>query len=253
MKDFKKLIEKAEDLRTKKSFPMNLFSSPDYLESAELFFELGDGADREVQIKCYTEAANTYLMLNSSYGLWKAAEAYKTIYRITKENTFLLKNVECLELGGKYMLAGQTLLDGAKEEEPPVVIDFHLRAILNFKKHGDGCKMHLRKTLDDCAALLVKADRISEAIELFKELRDSHGIAHAKLCVTLLSFTVNQGACFMDDDLSIEENKVIMGICNDSDKSAVLNNYLNNNVCTGSVKTVMQYMLDSFKPENDIC
>lgn len=244
-------VKKAERLRRKQGFLLNLFIKPDYLESAELFVKIAKESDSENKIKYYKEAAETYLLCASEYGTWKAAECYKNLNKLDKQSMYFNKYIDCLIKIEKYMLAGQALSDRAEEEDGEIVIDLLKKAVEVFEMDGN-CPYHIKKIMEKLLLTYLKKSLMKDAWEIFKYLDSKYNPKFYKLCISILAILLNKEG--YSEDLNAEENEILMTLINNSDNvEECINKFSKNNVISEQVKLIFDMCLNSTKPENDIC
>lgn len=261
--ELKRKVQKAEKLRETPSFPFSLFSSPDYLESGDLFCEVAlECSSPEHKVKFYAEAAKTFLIKRSEYTEFRAAECYKKLFELFIKNNFneAIKNYEscceCYERIGKFMTAGQgyikigDLLEGLDIKK---AIEMYKKGELCYKK-DQNCPIHLKEAIQKCLNAQLKAEDFKGAIESLEFLE----LENIKLCKQMLKILLNLKGTkdLEEEDLNPEESELIRGLLNKNDKGKeeLLNEFKEKMIgISPIVLRIFDLFIKKQQPEHDIC
>lgn len=256
--ELKSKIKKAEKLRESYHFPFNLFNSPDYISSGDLFCEVARECNSvNEQIKYFEEAANTFLLNKDDYGIYKASEPYKSLFNILKDVDFNkaveygIKHSDCLYKIGKYMMAGQayvTLADIVKNKDEEKAMMICNKAKESYNKDGN-CPFHLKKAVEECLLLELKNENLQNAIESFEILDKKYNMKYSRLSKHILCFLdqeTDHSKMFAEEELGSQESQILMKLLNQSEDKAAsyLKEYLNDNALPEHTTLVFKMAID---------
>ncbi|KAI5149660.1 hypothetical protein ENBRE01_1042 [Enteropsectra breve] len=248
-----KNVKQAEKLRKKRNAFMSLFTTPDYIASAELFEHVSDSVQELEEKEHYlNESARTYLMLKSEYGFFRAAEMYEKLGNIFSEDlekalSYIELQAKNLESAGKLMYAGQSFQNAAEKAEAAGderSIKYYTSAILVLEKDPQ-CPYHLKESRKKCLKETLRYERISDAIELFSKLQ----IKYSALCMQLLMAIEGRGL----NDTEPEELALIYINKSREEALAKLEEFEKDNFLPDYAAQVFKIAKAKCSPENDIC
>lgn len=248
-------LKEAERLRTKGTFPFNLFSSPDYDASAEIFMEVGNmEEDVSERVRYYEEAAKTYEMERGEYGRYQASQVYEKIAQIC-EDEHPEKSIAAYKRSGMY----------SKQcgRESLAAISFQ-RASEILKKEGDlnGCleclqkvaecycgsnwKHHKRKVMRDIADVYIELGKYGLAAKVFLSFKENVYNFCAFLCYTI------EGSP-LDLDVNGDEKEICDALERDFNEAhKTIEEYITTHAMISEVKKLLEIVKEKLKPENDI-
>lgn len=256
--DLQRMIKQAEGLRRKPRFPMSLFAEADYVGSGELYCEaarLCEGT--EDRIGLYKEAAATFLMTKTEYGLYRASECYKKLFDILEGTDpeqavgYYVLHAECQEKAEKYLMAGQAYMkigEIVKSTDKRRAVCIYRKAYETYRRDAS-CPYHAKEALQKCLDLELRLGMLEDAIRSF----DALDTKHSKLSKQILCFL--QGREDFEEDLDREESAVMMALLNrEKDECIeVLESFQRDNYLSESTQRVFDIALEHLRPENDIC
>lgn len=248
-------LREAKRLRTRRAFPMSLFSDPDYDASAELFADVGNvEEDVDRKISCYEEAARTYLMGDGEYSRYQASQMYEKIGQLCEE-TDAERAVEGYRRAG--MLSRQCGRESIAATSFQKVAD-----ILRMKGDLEGCleslrtvadcyrggswKHHRMKAAKDVAGVCVELRRFGEAARLFESFGENASMFCAFLC-----YAVDGTAC--DLEIGGDERVVCDALERGTEEaSRAIDEYVSTHAMGGDVRQLLGIVRERLKPEHDI-
>lgn len=250
--------KQAESLRRRPGFPMSLFVEADYIGSGELYCEAARMCEStEDRMELYKEAAATFLMKNTEYGIYRASECYKKLYDILEGMDpeqaigYYVLYAECQEKGEKYLMAGQAYMKIAgmvQKTDEGKAVEIYRRAYETYRKDTT-CPYHAKEALQRCLDLELKLGMLDDAIGIL----DGLDTKHSKLSKQILCFL--QGREDFEEDLDKEETAVIMALLNKGKEECIetLESFRRDNYLSESTQRVFDIAIERLRPENDIC
>lgn len=248
-------LKEAERLRTKRVFPLNLFSSPDYDVSAEIFVELGNVEESvDKKIRYYEEAANTYLMGDSEYSRYQAFQIYEKIGQMCEESD-PRRSVQAYRRSGRYSKqCGRESLAAVSFQRAADILrklgdDEGALECLNVVVEcyrGSNWKHHKAKAMRDVANICVELGRYGKAAEVFLTLKENIFVFCAFLCYVI------EGTP-SDLDVVGDEKIICDALERDIDTAyRAIDEYADTHAMIGEVSKLLGVVKERLRPENDI-
>lgn len=250
-----KKLREAERLRTRSVFPFNLFSSPDYEGSAEIFCEVGNGEDDfELKVKYYEEAARTYEMCDGEYGRYQASQMYERIGQMSEEQDWKRSSDAYKRSGmyskqcGRESLAASSFQKAADMLRKGNELNGSLECLKKVVEcyHGSNWKHHKIKAMKDVAGVYIDLGRYGEASKVFLSFKENMYTFCAFLCHVIEGLP-------SDLDVSGDEK----GVCDalERDMSVaynVIDEYIATHAMIEEVRRLLLTVKERLRPENDI-
>ncbi|ADM11729.1 uncharacterized protein Eint_061230 [Encephalitozoon intestinalis ATCC 50506] len=248
-------LKEAEKLRTKGAFPFNLFSSPDYESSAEIFMEIGNMEEETSEkIRYYEEAAKTYEMEDGEYGRYQASQVYEKIAQ-TCEDEYPEKAISAYKKSGMYSKqCGRESLAAVSFQRASEILrkEGNLEGCLECLQKvaecycGSSWKHHKKKAMRDIAEVYIELGRYGEAAKIFLGFKENIYTFCGFLCYSI------EGTP-LDLDVSGDEKEVCNALQGDLNEAhRVIEEYISTHAMLSEVKKLLEIVKERLRPENDI-
>lgn len=252
-------VKKAESYRKKKAFPLSIFSSPDYFESADLFYEVAkEVSDLEAKEKYFLEAANTYALVKGEYTMFKSADCYKKLFEtlqsvnLDKAVAYYLVYAQYLEKMDKHLMAGQayTKMGDLTIKDKKTSLEYYKKAVASYKL-DTSIPYHLKEAYTRVLNIQIDLEDLEGAIETLNVVAIEHGNFAKQILMLLLGKSVTD----CEDALSTKESQLIMSIINKERQQAIaeIEDFKNDNFLADPIRKIVDLAIFRFSPENDIC
>lgn len=248
-------VREAEGLRTKKMFPLSLFSSPDYEASAEIFTELGNLEENmSKKVWYYEEAAKTYLMGDGEYSRYQAFQMYEKIAQMCEESD-ARKSIEAYKRSGMYSRqCGRESLAAISFQKAADIMrsEGELEGSLECLKmvvecyRGTSWKHHRAKAMKDVAGMYVELGRYGEAAKLFVGFKENIFVFCGFLCYVI------EGTA-SDLEVGGDERAVCDALERDTCTAVkAIDEYMDTHAMINEVRRLLCVVKERLKPEHDI-
>lgn len=252
-------IQLATKIRKQPKGIMKLFCKPDYLESAELFQEVGQKqSDLKLKEKYLREAAETFQMDNGNIGPFRAYETYNALAEeyiqakdINKGIEYMNKAAEQLSRISRHLMAGNLYMNAAKLQEgqsPANAVALYRKAISEYQMDEEGA-FHIKNARKTILDVQLDSRDLSGALETLSDL----DLKYSQLCKGIVGLLLGKP---MEDVLdSKKESDLYIILLNRRPEEAIqaLNSFIEDNTLPAYAEKIFNMARLMLLPENNIC